>query len=338
MKYRLTILSTILAAACGSAAPEPPLPPGAMPAGTLVAVRDTTIDATIDADGVAAPIEQATVSTKLMGTVVEVLVHEGDHVSRGQPLARIDARDVDAKRAQAAAAVSAAQAGQSLALAQARRMRALHADSAAPKAALDAAESGLQQADAAVRAAQAMTNEVDAVKDYAVVRAPFDGIVTKRFADVGTFAAPGMPLVQVQDASRLRVTVTTTPAAAQSLKRGAVVEATIDGQVVRGIVEGVVPSMAGGVYMVNATVANPGGKLPAGTSATVRIPSGRRRALMVPAVALVHDGDLTALRVGRSNTADLRWVKTGATRGTDVEILSGVSAGEQVLVPSAKGA
>ncbi len=338
MKASFLLALPLYVAACGAPA-ETPRAQSAVPAeGTLVAVRDTSIDATIDADGVAAPIAQATVSTKLMGTVVEVLVREGDRVTKGQPLARIDARDIDAKHAQASAAVAAAEAGQGLASAQARRMRALLADSAAPKAAVDAAESALQQADASVRAARAMTAEVDAVRDYALVRAPFDGVVTKRFVDPGAFAAPGMPLVQVQDVSRLRVTVTTTPAAARALARGARVSVTIDGYAVSASVEGVVPSPTGGVYVINAIADNPSGSLPSGASATVLIPAGHRRALLVPEGALVHDGDMTAVRVSRNGAAELRWVKVGTVRGTLAEILSGVAAGEQVLVRSAAGA
>lgn len=341
MKVRVTLLIAGLvtvAGACGPSAGERAAVPAVKATGTLVSVTDTTIAATIDADGVASPIEQATVSTKLMGTVLEVLVREGDHVVRGQPLVRIDARDVEAKHAQATAAVAAAEAGQGLALAQARRMRALLADSAAPKAALDAAESALQQADASVRAARAMTMEVDAVRDYAVVRSPFDGTVTKRFVDVGAFAAPGMPLMLVQDESRLRVTVSASPSAASVLKRGATVHVTIDGQDATGTVEGVVPSSAGGVYTVNAIVANKGGQLPSGASATLQIPAGTRRALLVPVGAVMRDGDLTSLRVSRDGTAELRWVKAGAVRGAQIEILSGVSAGEQVLVAHAAGA
>ena len=337
MKVRSSLIIAAFAAACGRGAEDKAPAPAAPIAGTLVAVRDTTIDAIISADGVATPVEQATVSTKLMGTVIEVLVREGDRVAKGTPLARIDARDVDAKHAQASAAVAAAEAGQGMAALQVKRMQALHADSAAPKVALDAAETALAQANASVAAAKAMTAEVESVREYAVVRAPFDGIVTKRFVDVGAFAAPGMPLLLVQDAGRLRVTVATSPSVARTLARGATVHATIDGRDVTGTVEGVVPSGAGGVYSVNVIVLNPGGALPSGASATVQIPAGARHALFVPATALVRDGDLTGVRVARNGAADLRWVKTGVARGAEVEILSGVSAGEQV-VTSGKGA
>src|SRR5690606_5697548 len=68
--------------------------------GEAVTVVDTVIEATLDAAGVAEPIAQSTLSTKLMGTVTAVLVREGDRVDAGQPLVRIDARDLAAKQSQ----------------------------------------------------------------------------------------------------------------------------------------------------------------------------------------------------------------------------------------------
>jgi multidrug efflux pump subunit AcrA (membrane-fusion protein) len=75
-------------------------------AGALYAVHDTTIDADFDAGGTAAPIQQATLSTRLMGTVTDVLVREGDRVAAGQIVLRLDARDLAAKSSQAAAAIA----------------------------------------------------------------------------------------------------------------------------------------------------------------------------------------------------------------------------------------
>ena len=81
------------------------------------------------------------------------------------------------------------------ATAHAGRIRGLYADSAATKAQLDQAETGLARADAAVASARAMAAELAATASYADVRAPFAGIVTRRFVDPGAFAAPGAPLV-----------------------------------------------------------------------------------------------------------------------------------------------
>ena len=130
-------------------------PVAATVAGTAVVVRDTVIDATIAASGVAEPMQQATLSTKLMGTVTAVLVHEGDVVRAGQTLLRIDARDLTAKSAQVGASIADAQAMQREAATHAARIRALYADSAATRAQLDGVETQLARAEAGLRAAQA---------------------------------------------------------------------------------------------------------------------------------------------------------------------------------------
>ena len=326
------LLAALTVAACGAPPSERrPVAGSDQSQFVTVVVRDSVIAATQDADGVAAPFQQAVISTKLMGSVTEVLVREGDHVSVGQALLRIDARDMDAKGAQVAASVAAAEATQASAQLQLKRMRALFTDSAATRAMVDAAETGDAQANAGVRAARAAAAEVAAVKDYAIVRAPFAGIVTKKFADAGSFAAPGVPLIQVQDVLRLRLTVTAPPDAARAVHRGTTLNAEVDGHPVVVVVEGVVPSPAGGVYVINAIVANPSGVLPAGAAALVRLPAGTRHALLIPENALVHNGDLTGVRVRVGANTDVRWVKVGVRVGTFIEILSGLRDGEPVL-------
>jgi multidrug efflux pump subunit AcrA (membrane-fusion protein) len=122
------------------------------------------------------------VSTKLMGTVTSVLVHEGDVVRSGQVLVQIDARDLNAKASQVAAAIADAEAMQREASTHAARFTALYNDSAATKAQYDAAQTGLARANAGLQAARAGASELEAVRSYAAVRAPFAGIVTMRHA------------------------------------------------------------------------------------------------------------------------------------------------------------
>ncbi|HEX5631617.1 MAG TPA: efflux RND transporter periplasmic adaptor subunit, partial [Gemmatimonadales bacterium] len=188
----VTVLAT--AAACASP-PETPEAEAApvRSAGMVYVVRDTTIAATFQAAGTAQPLQQATLSTKLMATVSSVLVKEGDVVAPGQVLLRLDARDLVAKRSQVDASIADAEAMVREATTQANRMRALYADSAATRSQLDAAETGLSRAEAGLRGATGAAAELDAVSSYATVRAPFAGVVTRRFVDPGAFATPGAP-------------------------------------------------------------------------------------------------------------------------------------------------
>ena len=336
---KVTVLaSTALAlAACGGAPEHSAVreAAAAQPVGTPYAMRDTTVVATQEATAIAEPFAQATVSTKLMGTVIAVLVKEGDRVATGQPLVRIDARDLDAKRQQVQAGIASAEAMHREAELMAARMRALYADSAAPKAQLDAAEAGLARATAGVSAARAGEAEINAISGYAVVRAPFAGTVTQRFVDAGAFAAPGAPLVTVQDNSTLRIAATVAPEVASGVKRGASVTVTVEGVEATATVEGVVPAPGGSLYTVNAIVKNRDGKLLAGGASRLRVGTGTRQMLLVPSSALRREGDLTGVTVASGGVTTTRWIRTGALVGDRIEVLAGLAAGDTVYVPNA---
>jgi RND family efflux transporter MFP subunit len=303
--------------------------------GTAVALRDTTITGALELAGVAEPLRQATLSTKLMGTVTRVLVQEGDVVRSGQVLLSIDARELTAKSTQVAASIESATAMQVEASTQAARIRALYADSAATRAQFDAATAGLARADAGLRAARAAAAELDAVSSYASVRAPFAGVVTARLADPGSFAAPGAPLLTVQDVTTLRVSVSAPGDAVRDLRRGQTITGSIDGVPVSARIEGVVPAGAGNLFTVNATVINGGTRYRAGSAATLALPGAERTVVMVPVSAIIREGDLTGVTVRGAARDELRWVRLGATHGSQVEVAGGLQAGETVVVRSA---
>lgn len=330
-----TAFAGLTMAACSGAKDEHNATPAATPvAGTALVLRDTVIDATISASGVAEPIQQATLSTKLMGTVTAVLVREGDVVRSGQTLLRIDARDLTAKSAQVGASIADAQAMQREASTNAARFRALYADSAATRAQLDAAETGLARAEAGLRAAQAASGELDAMRSYATVTAPFSGVVTVRAVDPGAFAAPGAPLITVQDGSTLRISVSAAGDAVRTLTRGQKLAATIDGVPVSAIIEGVVPAGAGNLFTVNATVSNTAGAYRSGGAAMLSIPVAREQALLVPNAAIVREGDLTGVIVRTATGDERRWVRLGVSTATHTAVSSGLTVGETIVVPT----
>ena len=324
----------LVAAACSTRAPVPAQAPPRT-AGTTYTVKDTAIEAHFDASGIAAPIRQATLSTKLMGTILSVAVHEGEAVTEGQPLVRIDSRDLAAKQGQVAAGIAEAEAVQREAKAQTGRILALYADSAATRAQRDAAEAGLARADAGVRSAHAAAAELGAVREYAVIRAPFAGTITRRFVDPGAFAAPGSPLVAIQDGKQLRITANATPDVARGIRRGQHIDAVIEGRAVDATVEGIVPSAAGNLYTINALVANAGGTILPGSTATLRVPLGVRTGIVVPSAALVREGDLTGVTLRTADGDKTRWLGLGGVIGGMTEVHAGLRAGDIVVVPSA---
>jgi RND family efflux transporter MFP subunit len=270
-----------------------------------------------------------------MGTVTEVLVREGAVVRRGEVLVRLDTRDLTAKDEQVRAGLAAAVSQAAEAERYAVRIRALFADSAAPKALLDGAEAGVAQAQAGIAQARGAQRELAAVAGYGAVRAPFDGVVTRRFVDPGAFAAPGTPLVTVQDGRTLRVSVTTTPDLARTVGPGRMIEARIEGAPAAARVEGVVPAPAGALYTINALVSDPDGRYASGGAAVLLVPRGTRHAVIVLQTTVARQGDLTGVRVVEAGGPTLRWVRLGAVRGDRVEVLSGLQGGERLVVTHA---
>ena len=327
-------LVTLLASCAGGGESAPKPTAAVVPQGVELAIAAVPRTSYLQVAGTVGPIAEATLSTKLMGSVTEVLVHEGDMVRAGQPLLRLDARDLNAQGARVEAAQVEAEAVLKEAELHVQRMRALFADEAAPRAQLDAAETGYARALAGVAGARASAAELAAVASYAHVRAPFAGTVVRRMVDPGSFAAPGAPLLVVQDTRRLRITASASPDAVRRLARGAVVTAVIEGESVPATVEGVVPSAAG-LFEVNALVDNASGSLPATGAATLALPQAMRTSVLVPLRAVRRHGDLTGVNLKAEDGVLTRWVRLGAVTGDSVEVISGLQDGDRIVVPAA---
>lgn len=325
----------LLSACAGDATPRAEAAtPGPVVPSTMV--LDSTVRDVAPFPGTALPLREATLSTKLMATVDAVLAIEGARVTTGATLVRLDARDLVAKQTQATAGQQTADAARREAMQHATRMRSLFADSAATQAQLDAAEAGLARANAAVAQASGANAELQAIAEYAIVRAPFAGTITRRHVDPGAFAAPGMPLVSLVDDATLRVRVEVPLDAATTLRRGQTLVVHLADTTVQGSLEGIAPA-AGNLYVVNVLVPNAARRFLPGTPAVLEVPRGTRTARLVPTSALVRDGDLVGVDLVATAGTTRRWVRVGATYGTRTEILAGLDAGDRV-VTSATGA
>lgn len=328
------VAGVVLLASCGGGGePVPAAAVASAPEGVELEITAAPRMSYLNASGAVRPMSEATLSTKLMGSVTEVLVREGDVVRAGQPLLRLDARDLNAQRARIEAAQVEAQAVLDEAKLNVERMRALYADEAAPRAQLDAAETGYERALAGVAGARASAAELAAVASYAEVRAPFAGTVVRRMVDAGSFTAPGAPLLVVQDTRRLRVTATASPEAVRGLAPGAAITAVVEGEAVQATVEGIVPASAG-LFSVNAIVDNAAGLLPAAGTATLELPQAMRMSVFVPVSAVRRQGDLTGVQLLRDDGVLTRWVRLGAVVGDSVEVVAGLQDGDRILVPA----
>ena len=306
---------------------------------------------TIAAMGTVRASETAQLSAQMMGTVVNVNVHEGDLVRQGQVLATIDPVQAQAglERAQAALGAAehesvAAQSERTLAESTLKRYETLfQRKSVSPQeydeirtryenasARAEAAQSGKAQAKAAVVQAQTAFG-------YTKLRAPFNGIVTARNVDPGVLASPGMPLLVVEGIGRYRLEATIDEASLRFVKTGETLPISLDaypGEKIAGKVVQIVPAADPNTrtFLVKIELpANP--VLRSGLSGRAYFSRGERESLVVPQTAVVDRGALKGVYVvGADKIAALRYVTVGEPVGLNLEVLSGLSARESVVL------
>jgi len=318
MKRVITILATAALAACG--ADEP----GRLPMTTTQPVA-VTVSAVRRAPGVesypavVASERTADIATRMSGTVERMLVEVGARVRAGDALVALDASDVEAR-------VAGARAQEDLAGRTFQRIQNLQRDGAASQQELD-------QATAALEAARAQRTEAEAQQAYAVVRAPFDGLITRRLADPGDLAVPGRPLLTIVAPGALKVVADLPAARAGSLATGGVASVRVEGAIHPVRISRVVPALGGGsrTFRVEAAFQRGVAGLIPGTYARLEVEAGGEGPRWVPADAVVDRGQLTGVWAVESDTVRLRWVRLGQRRPGAVELLAG-PAGMDVVV------
>jgi len=292
------------------------------------------IELTWPAEAVVEAVKQAVIAAQVPGRVVEVRADAGDAVKQGQLLMRIDARE-------AAEGYAASQAQLINAKAHYERTQNLYTQKFISKAALDKAE-------AEYKAAQAGSGAAGAAASHASIVSPLTGFVAQRHTEAGEMATPGKPLITVYDPKGLRVTssIPQYQLAAVRATLRAKIEFPETGKWVDAAKVEVLPAADPRTHTVTARVYLPDnqpGVIP-GMFARAHFVTGKAKKLLVPAVAVLRRGEVTAVYViDEKNTARLRQVRLsepftagGQTPGGFHEVLAGLSAGEKVALDPVK--
>jgi RND family efflux transporter MFP subunit len=266
----------------------------------------------------------ATLEAKLSGRIERLPVVLGQRVKAGDVLARLDAAELNARLEQAQAALEQTERDW-------KRASALFEQQAVTRAEYDAAQSRQRVAKGAVAEAQAMMT-------YVEILAPFDGVVTKKWADAGDLAVPGKPLLSLEDPSTLQLEADIPQAIAGRIERGAQLAARVDGVI--GDLTGTVAEIAPAADSISRTFRvkldlSPQPGLSSGQFARLLVPIGTSDSLRVPVSAIVQRGQLEIVFVAANQHAQLHLVKTGTRVGDEIEILSGLHAGDAVVVDGA---
>ena len=305
---------------------------------------------TVLATGTLHARETAVLSGQVMGRVQQVLVREGDTARAGQTLVVLDDATLRASAEQAEAAVkaaenqqAAAQTNADLATSTLARYRQLQEQKSVSPQELDEvtrrAQASSAQVDALrgqVGAANAQAAGARAMLGYTRIAAPFSGVITARIVDPGAMASPGVPLLQIDSAGPLQLQATVSESAIGAMHKGMKIHVKVDAAPSLdpvGSVAEILPAAdpASRSFLVKIDLP-PSPQLRAGMYAAASIATGTREAIVVPRSALVLRGSLwCAYVLDRNEIAQLRYVTLGAQQGDLMEVLSGISAGEQMV-------
>jgi RND family efflux transporter MFP subunit len=328
---------------------EPIAPAGAEQTAQARVVESSAqqVPQVVGATGTVHARESTVISAQVMGRIQQVLVREGDNVRAGQTLVVLDDGTLHAQVEQAQAGVKAAQNSQAAAQSNAAlasstldRYKQLEAQKSVSPQEMDevsrraeAATANLDAVRAQTDAARAQESAARTMMSYAHLTAPFAGVVTARMADPGAMAAPGVPLLQVDQAGALQLEASVDESAIAAIHKGMKVQVEVAGRQIGGSVAEIVPAADASSHSFLIKIDLPSStQTRAGMYGTAEIPDGLRSAILIPRSALVQRGSLMCVyALNGQGIAQLRTVTLGAPHGELVEVLSGVSAGEKLV-------
>jgi RND family efflux transporter MFP subunit len=287
-------------------------------------------------------VRQTIVSAQVPGAVVAIEVKVGDVVKAGQVLARIDARAAEQNVAASDAQVLSARATLEVATKEFDRQKQLFEKNYTSQAALERAEAQFKATQAQVSAQLAQAGAARAQSGFFVVKAPYGGVVSEVPITLGDMAMPGRALLTLYDPAAMRVTAAIPQTDIAKIAAGKPTKIQFPGlpadrQWVMPTQVTVLPTADPGTHTAQIRFDLPTtftGLTP-GTFARVWLPmqGATTPRLYVPAKAVVRRAEMTGVYVIDPNGRPvLRQVRLGRAVDDNVEILSGVTAGERVAV------
>lgn len=308
-----------------------------------VAVRAGATATSYPAEGVVEAIHQTVISAQVPGAITQLNVKSGDRVAAGQVLAKIDARAAEQNVAAGNSQVAAAQAMLDEANKEYARQKQMFDKGFISQAALDRAESQLKASRAQANTQMAQAGASRTQSSFYAINAPFPGLVSEVSVAVGDMAMPGRPFLTLYDPNNLRVTINVAQTRVNQLSNPAAIKIEIPSlpdaqrwQVPTKIT--VLPMADAATHTVAIRLdlkpSQPG--ISPGLFARAYLPAVATNSnlrLYVPIKSVLRRSELNSVYVlNAQGKPMLRQVKLGPVLGSEVEVLSGLSAGEKVAL------
>lgn len=315
-----------------------------------VETRSGTLPGLISATGELSAVKRVNISPRRQGLMMELFVDEGDRVVEGQALARMDDGDLNDRIQELQANLRSAQAEQRRSASELRRNEPLYRQGAISFDDLERFRADDEVRRMAVTSARERLQQRGVEASELIVRAPFNGVISQRFADPGAFVTPtttasstagassssivelsqGLEVlarVPESDLGRLR------PGMAATVRVETFPDRRFEARV-REIAPRAVKQDNVTSFEVKLQLLEPSPELRIGMTADVDFQAGQLQADMIlPTVAVVtEDGRPGVLLVGPKQTPTFQPVELGVSSGKDTQILSGLEPGARVFI------
>ncbi|MBI5483821.1 MAG: efflux RND transporter periplasmic adaptor subunit [Deltaproteobacteria bacterium] len=325
-------------------------PPAVVKGTASETVKISAIAETVEVAGTVRARTSAVVSARIPASVSVLKVREGDRVRKGQLLAQLEALENQANAAVATAGTDEARQGveesqsrKKLADATFERYHKLFSERAISRQEFDIKQSekelaaqALARAEARLKQAEERSKAVSSISDYTRILAPISGIITSKPVGLGGTVFPAQPLMTIEDDSSYLFELAVPESLATSVKPGSPVQVTLDalGSSFEAAIAEIVPAVdpASRTFTAKIALERKGVKSGMFGRATIGMATAGN-GITLPKKALFERGAMAAVWVlDRDNIARMRIIKAGRAVGERLEILSGLSEGERVVV------
>ncbi|MDD2272091.1 MAG: efflux RND transporter periplasmic adaptor subunit [Desulfuromonadaceae bacterium] len=353
--FRAAVLLIVafLAAGCSKThdAGKPEGAPAVVVKGTsLEVVKLVATTDVLDVVGSVRARTSSVVSPRIPGSINVLRVREGDRVRKGQLLAQLDAQENQASAAVATAAIDEARRGLDEAHSRKKladmtfdRYEKLYSEQAISRQEFDVrqtekdmAAQGVARAASRLKQAQEGARAASTMADYTKIIAPISGVVVSKQADLGASVFPGQPLMTIENDGSYQLELALPENMAAMVKPGSPLRVTLDsvGAPFTAKIGDIVPAADPGSRTFIAKIALSQKGLKSGMFGRGSISLGTTtNGITVPKQAVVNRGAMTSVwTVDKENIVHMRIVRVGRESGARIEVLSGLSEGDRVVV------
>lgn len=297
-------------------------------------VEKKTVDDIVRWPGTVKSKTLANIAPKMAARIIDISVHAGQKVKKGDVLVRLDERDIAAQEQSSLAVLAGAHAQNVKAKADLERIQNLYNKEAATRAHLDAIVAQEKETQARVNQAHSVVTEIQSRHADTLLRAPFDGVVIKRLKEPGDMGLLGEPIITLQTSNALRLEADVATNCATRYTVGMPVkvhidtlEVTIDSQI-----DEISPDVDAQTRTQLIKVALPAiAGIQTGYFGWLEQTCAQHEALLIPKRAIEQIGQLEIVHVLEEKHAITRHIRTGKDFGDDVEVLSGLVSNETIL-------